>query len=851
MTTAGSGRGSCAHGPACGCDALVLPGPAVHNPPGQPTLAWRVSPHASALGRLRSALPVPLADDDPATALLDAWAVVADTVSFYTERIAQEGFLRTATELGSVRLLARAIGYELQPGVAAEVLLAFDVEDAPGAPGSAVVPEGTAVRSVPGQGELPQTFETGEVLDARAAWNAVPAASTQPQELRLHDPGVWLHGAGLGVAAGDSVLLVGSPDTPGTHGSGGRRAEPWVLRTVAAVAESPPGLPGWTHLALDPLGAVDDPSTTSPLVGPEVHLLARRTGLFGANAPDPALLSGTDAEGAAADGDWPGIDDPRPLDEQGDAVEAAVELDGDQSRVRVGTWLALENDQSRRLYCVLAVAPGGAARFALSGRLTRLHLDRDAGLGDFHRRTTLAHCESRSLPAAEKPSLDAVTGRDLVLAAPAEALSPGRRVVVTGFAPGTVPADPRAALATPPPLAEPAVVTACSVAGATMTVTLDRDLAAAYDPATLRVRANVVPGTHGESVRQVLGSGNARTTFQRLRTRRGPLTHVRSTSPSGARSTLEVRVDGVRWDAVDSLDLARPDDRVVTTRMREDGTAVVTAGDGVTGARLPTGSENVEASYRVGIGAAGALAGGQLTLLPQRPFGIRSVTNPAPASGWADPESMAQARTNAPLRTKTLDRAVSVPDHQDFAAAYAGVGLARADGVWDGRARVVVVSLLSAGGAPVGDDLLTALRGALGDARDPGTPLHLLPGELVSYGIRVDVATDPAYERTAVLGAVRDALGAGFGPGAQPFATAVTAARVLVAVRAVDGVLACTMPDLLPVVSAPGAPLVLGGDDTATPVVVARPGRWEGGGLLPAEEAALAAGGVELGVMAQ
>ena len=43
-------------------------------------------------------------------------ACVADVLTFYQERIANEGFLRTATERRSVLELARAIGYELKPG---------------------------------------------------------------------------------------------------------------------------------------------------------------------------------------------------------------------------------------------------------------------------------------------------------------------------------------------------------------------------------------------------------------------------------------------------------------------------------------------------------------------------------------------------------------------------------------------------------------------------------------------------------------------------------------------------------------------------------------------------------------
>ena len=80
-------------------------GVASANPPGPPrwpTAAARrpaccagCSPRAgpSELPELTARDP-----DDPAIALLDAWATVADVVTFYQERIANEGFLRTATE---------------------------------------------------------------------------------------------------------------------------------------------------------------------------------------------------------------------------------------------------------------------------------------------------------------------------------------------------------------------------------------------------------------------------------------------------------------------------------------------------------------------------------------------------------------------------------------------------------------------------------------------------------------------------------------------------------------------------------------------------------------------------------
>ena len=117
---------------------------------------------------------------DPADfsiALLDAWATVADVVTFYQERFVDEGYLRTATERRSVLELARLIGYEPRPGVAAGAFLAFTLQE-----GHEVeIPTGTLSKSTPAPGELPQPFETSEPLDAKATWNQLVVRRNRPQ----------------------------------------------------------------------------------------------------------------------------------------------------------------------------------------------------------------------------------------------------------------------------------------------------------------------------------------------------------------------------------------------------------------------------------------------------------------------------------------------------------------------------------------------------------------------------------------------------------------------------------------------------------------------------------------------
>ena len=105
----------------CGCCETQV-SPAEHtNRPGLSAIAYRIGTHGAFLQRMLARLPLqalpddsrPLLDlttrstEDPAIALLDAWASVADVLTFYQERIANEGYLRTATERRSVLELVK------------------------------------------------------------------------------------------------------------------------------------------------------------------------------------------------------------------------------------------------------------------------------------------------------------------------------------------------------------------------------------------------------------------------------------------------------------------------------------------------------------------------------------------------------------------------------------------------------------------------------------------------------------------------------------------------------------------------------------------------------------------------
>ncbi|HMQ56804.1 MAG TPA: hypothetical protein PKD98_32285, partial [Anaerolineae bacterium] len=256
------------------------------NPPGLPALAYRVGTHGSFKATMIAAVAAEpglsrlttRADDDAAVALLDAGATLLEVLTFYQERIANEGFLRTATERRSLLELARAIGYELSPGVAAGVHLAFELETAPGAPPEATLPAGTKAQSLPGPAEKPQTFETVEAIIARAELNQFKPQLTEQRLPAFGDTRLYLQGLATNLKPGDPLLIVGQERLadPGS--------ERWELRRISAVA--PEAETNRTLIRWDePLGSVF-PFTAPPAKDPRVYALRQRAALFGHNAPD-------------------------------------------------------------------------------------------------------------------------------------------------------------------------------------------------------------------------------------------------------------------------------------------------------------------------------------------------------------------------------------------------------------------------------------------------------------------------------------------------------------------------------------------------------------------------------------
>lgn len=760
----------------CGCcsGAAQATPLAVQNRPGLSAVAYRVGVHrdflASMIAGLTDVGRPRLADlgtrdsDDFSIALLDAWAVTSDVLAFYNERLANESYLRTARSRTSLQELGRLIGYRLRPGAAAETYLAFALEPPPDVPAAAtrdpgstppVTPESVTlepelrVQSIPGAGEQPQAFETVDEVEARPEWNAIAATQTHAAAA-LSSTSAYLEGVGLNVKAGD-LLLVATTSAP---------AGSFALKALKAVVDDP------QH----DRARVSWAGSVTPPASPTAHLLRKRLSVFGHNAPHQSRIT----PGAA---DWTFV-----LSSE-TAAGNWVDLDGSQPDVVPDSLVVLARPGvTSELWKVEQVIELSRADYGISGKVTRVELTGHASLSSFaaEARTTTIYAVSEPLDLAETPDESAVSGDEIDVTADVSGMAPGRRLLVRGT---TTAGEEHA---------EAAVVKEIGSAADPWHIVLEDDLVEDYERETLVIHGNVAAATHGETVHELLGAGRASTPFQRFTLAHAPLTHIQSTDdPSGAEPALEVRVNDVRWDEVPTLFGARPGDRSYVLRTDETGADYVQFGDGARGARLPTGSNNVRARYRKGLGAAGNVKAGALAQLLDRPLGVKGVANPIPASGGVDPEPEEDARESIPLGVRTLGRAVSLLDYEDFARAFTGVAKAQAAVLTLRGGRTIVVTVAFSGGERLED-----LGEQLKKHGDPRVQVVVLAATSETFRLGLKVAVDEAHETATVLAGVESALRAAYSFDVRALGEPVFASDVVAVAHTVAGVLGVDL-DLL------------------------------------------------------
>jgi len=485
--------------------------------------------------------------------------------------------------------------------------------------------------------------------------------------------------------------------------------------------------------------------------------------------------------------DWPNITI------QGAAT--TFDLEGRYPQLQVGDWIILRYGEQSVPRQIAQVASLLRSDFGQTGvRVTRLTLTESlTPLDGASLREVELLIQSEALPlfAEIRPADVRLKGNRVELAQTIPALNSGRRAIVCGIGRPANSQNPDTMVS------EVAIVSGVNTVRENgverSEIVLRQPLANEYVRETITLWANVALATHGETVADaVLGSGDGNQRNQHFRLQKPPLTYVSAPTDSGAASTLAIHVNGILWSEVQSLHTQDANSQSYLVRHDSNNHASIIFGDGQQGARLPTGVNNVVASYRSGLGLAGEVSAESLTSPLVRPLGLTAVTNPVAASGGADPESVEEIRTNAPLNLLTMARIVSLSDFEDFAQTFNGIGQAQAALLWSGDAHLVQITLADSNGDPIprASALCTNLLAALDQRRNRLQQVQLDPFIPLFFNVDATITIDPAYQQEAVEASVRAALTQTFSFQHRRFGQAVTSSEVISAIQKIPGVIA-------------------------------------------------------------
>jgi hypothetical protein len=774
----------CGCGGACGELPTKFP---ITNPSGLAQLAYRVGTFATfrrallqhCAGETELDVWRPTAGSDLGLQVLDWWAYIADVLTFYNERIANEDYLGTAQLDASVAHLVSVLGYRPRPGIGAVGTLAVIASG----PGPLVVPAGLAVASK-GSPELgSQTFETTDKtafsqptslpgptpddLTTAPAGVAPPAsaltgaAEAPPHTQLLARGGVLVKGTPSAIAVNDRLLLL-------TKTWSGANELAAVVRVTGLAAEKDPHGRKNTRVLLD--GTSGLPS--SALASDYRLAYATRTGHL-STLPSGATVVANSALVLDGPARYLKAGDPLLIETAGAGVGGSPGSGFDLVRM---------TQYAEVLWYANAPNPAGPTT-PPSGDTPGIPLIVAALTVEAHAGANLSgsYGGSVSKVAVRSGWKDVGTLLDTpvrtLTALPGKLTLAARPAAQAGVATKALVEDANgvgAAVTATPDGTTPTV----AISGADTTL-----------QAPLRLLWDLVSVSRGATVRdEQLGTGDATLPGQNLALAKSPVTFLADfpgRSGDGYSSTIVLTVDGRYWTEVPTLYGHGPDEAIFETHNDDEGKTHVRTGDGATGRRLASGAR-VSATYRVGSGAAVPAAGSLSQLLTAVP-NLRAVRSPVPPGGGSDPEPAADVRRLAPRSVLTFGRAISGGDYAAVAAAAPGVIRAAAAWEWDATEQRPMVRVY------VGDDdgAVGSAKAALRAQADPNRPLVVVRAVECFTALRLVLELDPSYVADAVYAQVRSALAEQiFAPGMLALGEPLYRSRIERAVTDLPGVLA-------------------------------------------------------------
>jgi predicted phage baseplate assembly protein len=721
--------------------------------------------------------------DDFGLMWLEMWAYVSDVLGFYDERAANESYIRTAVRRSSLRRIVELLGYTPTSGIAATATVAALADGAI----AVTLPPATGFRSSAFAGEPPQIFETTAewtIHPLKNQWKVVSfkrrptvdaapdvtdtgATTNQKKASPSGGPNVrhlLFETAGFGLAADELVLFesrkpgVASPVTP-----------PVTLVTAAAPFEGKDSLT-YIRVTLEPAVTIPVDTDLSTLrarrptqtATPTIHepVIDVKT-----TAPPVENVSG----GTRAFFDQlPGAfrrSDPILVARNFGSAEAEYAF-ATISSVRVGavkvtsipeqTVTIPQPDSNPDLVVTIPSPTVAATELTLQPALPASFVDNPEELTflfDFVDGGQPTNSGKTEVSAAELASLEGIP-LDGIVAPPPDAVATAadQGLSQTSNVTGVLEQQFLLSDAAKTGVAADGRITFTSDGRASFQALAVEQLPASPLQLPLTIYGNLVETTRGESVfGEVLGNGDARIANQRFKLRKKPLTYLPLSTGGGSAmpvSTLQIWVDGVQWNQVVTFFGAGSEDSVYTVRHDDEQNTFVTFGDGVRGARLPSGVKNVVANYRFGAGAAAPPAG-TITQLAGSVKGLRSVRSPVAAGPGKDPDQPEQLRTNAPRTTLLFGRLVSAVDFETLARQQAGIVQAKAEWLWipaQMQAGIVVVY--------IGEADAVTIRDTLSAQADPTIPIEVTQAQRIPATLSIGVEVEQGHVKETVAAAV-------------------------------------------------------------------------------------------------
>lgn len=685
--------------------------------------------------------------DDLGLMLLEMWAYVCDVTSFYDSVIAQEAYIRTARRRPSLRRLVALLGYLPRPAVAAAVELAALADGRL----PITLPAGTAFRS----NNPSQVFELEKDTDIHPLANRWMIKPPHPGVILTDDPSYLLIQARANHQPNDLLLLIDTENDLQTQPLRVKKAEPYQgkdgRRYTKIIFQGATKLTAGTPLGRLRLMMPSQSAGLWTSSGASANLAFRASRQASAEllvSEEKAVsihpntgLQDVEAKAAGKAGSAPS-GNVLTLDNSYKEISAGDYVLIEKSR-REARWYKIEEvrDQARQI---------GPAIFLTTQITLDVPIDhekrRSPALGSWTAKddTKLrVHYGMRSAGEILGEAKTTLAPTDLLafhgeIEKPVDGHNPKRFFFTDKNTRGYV------------------LNASVDFENATLNLAPNEG----WSPELLlpvEVLGNPIRASRGESVRnETLGSGNAMLANQTFKLGKKPLTYLLAPAAGnddGIQSTLRVFVNGIRWEEARSFYGKQQEDQVFIVRQNDEGDSFVTFGDGIRGRRLPSGVDNVVASYRFGAGRESPPAGA-LTQIDTPVPGLGSIRNPVAATGGADAEGPEDLRAHAPRSALILGRAVSMQDMEAVTLSIPGVRAVQSEWRWHGRKQRAVANIWYIGEAGIEDKIMKRLR----SVSDPSTPILAEQAEAVPIRLDLDVGIDARYIEQNVLLAIREAL---------------------------------------------------------------------------------------------